>query len=233
MDASFVTTRLPIIDWLGTCWRGWLFDSLSIDRAPEDFFNCPGDPARALVRRLIAEELGVSPAEIDFQHDPHGRPSIELANGRALPAHFDLSVAHANGVWLVALGRSGRIGADVEVIRPEFDFAAIAKDHLLPAEQDYLISLPAHQRPTAFFSLWTAKEAALKAIGLGVAFGLDQIEIALDSSGTLQIRQINHTGTLAQGWRLAHRLLRIGDHPIAACVAYGVRRSEDAEAKSM
>ncbi|EQD33870.1 4'-phosphopantetheinyl transferase [mine drainage metagenome] len=51
---------------------------------------------------------------------------------------------------------------------------ALAQRHFTAAETDILHSLPEAERLQAFYALWTAKEAVLKAAGVGISYGLDQ-----------------------------------------------------------
>lgn len=59
------------------------------------------------------------------------------------------------------------------------DAEQIASRFFSPRERRCLLALPPEQRTEAFFNCWTRKEAYLKAVGLGLDDGLDQIEVSL------------------------------------------------------
>lgn len=65
-----------------------------------------------------------------------------------------------------------------------------------------LASLPEAIRGAAFLELWTAKEAVLKAVGRGIAFGLDRLHVASGGRHPV-LRWLD--GDNAQAWQL-HRV---------------------------
>jgi len=62
--------------------------------------------------------------------------------------------------------------------------------------------LPEPDRWYAMLKCWTAKEALLKAIGQGFAFGLDQIELGPVEGSEIKLLRLCGSETLAQGWHL-------------------------------
>lgn len=109
---------------------------------------------------------------------PYGKP--QLADGLV---EFNLS--HA-GRWVVCALANAAVGIDVEQLRP-FDLQ-LAWRFFHQRECAALAGLPAAAQHDYFFRLWTAKEAYMKALGLGfqrdmasfcVAPGADS-QVALD-----------------------------------------------------
>lgn len=135
----------------------------------------------------------------------YGKP--RLADGLV---EFNLS--HA-GRWVVCALANTAVGIDVEQVRP-FDLQ-LARRFFHPRECAALASLPAAAQHDYFFRLWTAKEAYMKALGLGfqrdmasfcVAPGA-HLQVALDDPlRDLQCHsrpfQLSHLD-LAPGYRLA------------------------------
>ena len=193
----------------------------------------PADPA-ALARQVISHYLNLPINSIHLAHDPHGRPYIQ--NHAA-----SLSIAHAGSVLAIALARHGRIGVDLERIDPNFDFAPIARDHFTPAENNWLNQLPPDQRPTNFARLWTAKEALLKALGLGLTLPMSQIEFAMEmksdfkpeiESGAnpeprLTLHRINQSPALAAGWQIITRNVSVSGEQFSVSVVLSVGESGD------
>jgi len=136
--------------------------------------------ARAAVRAVLASALGVEPATLNITRscsrcgDPvHGKPALEDA-----PLTFNAS--HSGDTALVAFGAPGHaIGVDVEAVRPRgSDLDALAARTLTPSE---LAAWRAHAddaRLPAFLSMWTAKEAVLKATGQGIVTDLRAVDAA-------------------------------------------------------
>jgi 4'-phosphopantetheinyl transferase len=131
--------------------------------------------AHAALRRALAEQIGQRPEALRFTRSAFGKPS--LADGPRL--HFSLS--HSQALGLVAIGRRGPLGVDVEVLRPVPDALELAGRHFTPAEQAALAALPAAEREHAFLVCWTRKEACLKAIGLGLIVPPDRFEVGIDA----------------------------------------------------
>jgi non-ribosomal peptide synthetase-like protein len=167
----------------------------------------PGDSGHDEVR-LFLDPCGAStsvPAELDgdlvlLGPDGLGRPRAQDGQGRP----WSLSVANAPGARALALAREGRVGVDLEALRPSSTLEAAA-DLFLPTERAWAGSLPAAQRWRVFLALWTAKEAVLKALGQGLGFGLDQVELGSDGRGGLRLQRLCGSETLARGWRIEHQ----------------------------
>lgn len=106
-----------------------------------------------------------------LQRDADGRP-------RCTPP-ADVSLSHS-GSWVgVALCPDGRVGIDVETVRdvsPSLSRRALSAQELSWLHQ----APPGRSRDQRFFRLWTAKEAFLKATGVGLAS--DPRSVTIDCS---------------------------------------------------
>lgn len=130
--------------------------------------------AHAGLRRALAEETGDRPDALHFRRSAFGKPSLVDSGPRV---HFSLS--HSLGLGLVAIGRRGPLGADVEMLRPVPDALALAEQHFTPQEAEALAALPEGRRDRAFLVCWTRKEACLKAIGLGLIVPPSRFEVGI------------------------------------------------------
>ena len=155
-------------------------------------FLDPGDASTPVTAELDGDLVLLSP-------DALGRPRARDGRGHPLA----ISVARAPGARLLALARHGRIGVDLEALRPSSTLEA-ASDLFLPTERAWAASLPEPLRWRALLALWTAKEAVLKALGQGLGFGLDQVELASDGRGGILLRRLCGSELLARGWRIEH-----------------------------
>ncbi len=73
------------------------------------------------------------------------------------------------------------VGIDVEAIEPARDWEAVARQFFHPNEQRAIESLSPSLRSHAIKTIWTCKEAVLKARGDGVGGGLESFEVILPS----------------------------------------------------
>lgn len=114
---------------------------------------------RALARDVLANQFGLASEAVTIDHDPRGRPLIATPPGTGL----HVSLATRAGVVALALAHHP-VGIDIERVDPagEPPFEA-----LHPDERQMLRDLLPPARPLAFARLWSAKEAYVKALGIG------------------------------------------------------------------
>ena len=120
---------------------------------------------RALALRLLAE-IGDGPWTIEA--DARGKP---LACG---PSTRYISIAHTGGVVVAAASTIGPIGIDIERRDPERDLNRLTLAAFGPAE----CAAVASHGVSAFYRIWTIREAISKATGDGMALvadGLDRV----------------------------------------------------------
>lgn len=128
--------------------------------------------AHGAMREILSSYLDCAPEAIRFETSAEGKPF--LANGSLA---FNLS--HSEGLALCAVAVSGQIGVDVERIRPVPDADEIVMKFFAPGEAREYLALPPQDRLRAFFSLWTRKEALVKAVGSGLRRPLDSFEVEM------------------------------------------------------
>ena len=149
--------------------------------------------------RLLAGYLGTAPDSLEIARDAHGKPHI------AVPGAADLQFneSHSGGSLIVALSRAQALGVDIEEGPRDRPWLALAKRFFAPAEFERLARLPSARLGVAFIELWSCKEAVLKALGRGIAFGLDRLRFAWDDDGHLDgLSEIAAEAGDASGWRV-------------------------------
>ena len=125
---------------------------------------------RWLVRRVLARRLGCTEAEVVLAIAEHGRPA--LAGGG-----IDFNLSHAGSLVVLALSAS-RVGIDVEATKRANDWRAIARRFFSTVEVAAIEAYPEAERRGAFFRVWVRKEAFVKALGAGIATGLDRFDVS-------------------------------------------------------
>lgn len=168
---------------------------------------------RAPLLRLLGAYLGREATAVHLVEGEHGRPA--LADASAL----DFNWSHSGHLALVAVARGIVPGADIERLRPRPRAWALAQRYFTPAEAAALSRLAPDEREVAFLRLWTAKEAVLKALGRGLAFGLHRLDIAYDGDAP-QLRALE--GDDPAHWQL--HALRAGDDCVATLAWRGEAR---------
>jgi 4'-phosphopantetheinyl transferase len=147
--------------------------------------------SRLLLRRELALHMQWPETTISFQR---------AANGRLVPAgetgwHFSLS--HAPGLVAVLVS-DAPCGVDIEQ-RRLVQVLAVARRYFAAAEVEWLEQLDEAERLPGFLRLWTLKEAAVKALGTGLANNMARLAFILEGDAprlatgemALQLRQLD------------------------------------------
>ncbi len=110
--------------------------------------------------------------------------------------HFNAS---DSGDTVVVAMAGQEIGVDVEGLRSLPNPDRLARRICTPDELEQLAELPEAEADAALLRLWTYKEAALKAVGLGLPGGLRNVEVDFRPGGPPQLRRLREHGN---GWSL-------------------------------
>ncbi len=120
--------------------------------------------SRGLRRKLLAGCTGRAPGELEFIEQPGMKPRL------ADPCGWDFNLSHAGDYVAVAAGR-GPVGIDLERMRPVREMASLVRRYFHTDECAAWEALADERREVAFFVLWSAREAAMKCAGMGLAKG--------------------------------------------------------------
>jgi len=125
--------------------------------------------ARAALRALLGQHLGVDPRSLRFVTGEHGKPA--LAGGEV-----EFNVSHSAGQVAIAISDSGAIGVDIESMKRSIDLLHLAERFFSPPEAENVRSASEGERAQRFFGYWTAKESVIKAAGGGLSIELRSFE---------------------------------------------------------
>ena len=150
---------------------------------------------RGLLRKCVGEYLHQQPETIVLAYTNRNRPVL------AQDDSIQFSISHTHDLVAVALTADARIGIDLEHIHPTPDLPELAERILSAQDLKTFQSLPRDEALTAFFRVWTRKEAYLKARGEGITEGLQEISVSL---GPEEISSVADTRdeSAATTWRL-------------------------------
>lgn len=141
--------------------------------------------ARALVRTSLSRFSDVDPAAWRFAQTAHGKP--EIVSPVPAGAALRFNVSHTPGLVACAVVRAHDIGIDVECLARSSATVGLARRFFSASEADSLAGLDPPLRPARFLSLWTLKEAYLKAKGFGLSLALDSLRAVAEDDGTLRV----------------------------------------------
>lgn len=159
----------------------------------------------ACKRLILSSYLQKEPQEIMFSVHEKGKPFLKNDL-------LTFNLSHTKSAAIIAVSHGREIGVDIEEIRNSADYLNIAKRFFHPEEYHQLINIQDVQKQRrTFFTLWTAKEALLKAKGDGITAGLNHFcvqfnlnhpgEIKHSDSGNIALTPLetpdNYVATLA------------------------------------
>ena len=134
---------------------------------------------RAVLRLLIASAAGSPPPNQLFSNGDEGAPLVvECADGGGLT----FSVSHSGHYSLFGFSKAGRIGVDIEAMRPVRQILDAAEYAFSRAEAEWLRSLPEDTALPAFIRTWTRKEAVIKSLGGSVAHDMHRFSVPLGAA---------------------------------------------------
>ncbi|HEX5038014.1 MAG TPA: 4'-phosphopantetheinyl transferase superfamily protein [bacterium] len=120
-----------------------------------------------LLRRALASRLAADPGSLVIERGAHGKPYL----GGAFRSGLAFNLSHSGDRLVIAIGKGRELGVDVELIRP-LESEALAERYFSKPESIVFRVTPPEKKEEAFFHYWTAKEAYLKAKGVGIGQGL-------------------------------------------------------------
>lgn len=138
--------------------------------------------AHALLRLSLSRYMRVDPADWTFGIGLNGQPFLQ--HGPAMPPLF-FSLSHTQGLVACVVSLDSACGVDVEIINPSRDIYALAREVFSETEIVGLGRCSACDAVDRFFTIWTLKEAYIKATGQGFSASLKQIAFEVDGPAPL------------------------------------------------
>jgi 4'-phosphopantetheinyl transferase len=153
---------------------------------------------RAVLRKILASYLRILPHEVAFTYTTCGQPGLD---GEPF-SDLKFSLAHSGDLVLVAVAQDWHIGVDVEWEREFADMTDIVCRYFSDEERLEFFALPAADQERAFYCGWTRKEAILKAIGQGIAFGVNHLTVTLDPNKPARLVSVHGRSMPVSPWSL-------------------------------
>ncbi len=154
--------------------------------------------ARARLRELLAERLGVRAHQVEFEYGAHGKPALSR---RFADSDVHFSISHCDDLATYAFSSGHPIGIDVEAVRVMTDADDLAARYFSRREHATYRTLNPCDKPLGFFNCWTRKEAFVKASGDGLSMPLDRFDVTLAPGEPARVLRVENTPG-DSGWRL-------------------------------
>lgn len=165
---------------------------------------------RALVRIALSRYRPISPEAWRFELNAYGKPAAKPDCG----LQFNLSNCPGLVVCLIAPGTE--VGVDVEPCERAEWIAKLAPEVFSASELAQLEALPDEEKPNRALSLWTLKEAYIKARGMGLQLPLAKFSFLFGGTEGIRLELDPSIGDEPERWRFC--LLERTGHRIAIMV---------------
>ncbi|WP_050607294.1 4'-phosphopantetheinyl transferase family protein [Clostridium niameyense] len=117
---------------------------------------------KVISKMLLSQYIGIKYSEIDIKIGTFGKPSLFIGANKD-NIHYNIS--HSGEFVVLTFTKLECIGIDIELIRNIDNFEEVALSCYTKEECNEIIK---NRDYKIFFKYWTAKEAYVKALGLGL-----------------------------------------------------------------
>jgi 4'-phosphopantetheinyl transferase len=192
----------------------WLLDDTFIESACRALADtlCPDERQRALgyrqerhrdrfvarrgvLRWLISGYLSCNPKSLRFSVTQFGKPILQWPD---VP-RFSFGVSHTDGMALLAFAWDCRVGVDIEQRIDGLDTPGIGRG-IFSATEEKMLDAARPDSAASLLSIWTRKEALLKALGTGLSGEPDAYTTEDDSLLGEGHWCASHHGADISGW---------------------------------
>jgi 4'-phosphopantetheinyl transferase len=126
------------------------------------------------LRHLLSSYTGLGASDLEFAPGS-GKPALGTPRARA---EIRFNMSHSGSVVVVAVAAGREVGVDVERIGLPIDIGEIARRCFCEAERTLLAGCAAYGMEEMFYTIWTRKEAYVKAVGGGMALDLTAVDVS-------------------------------------------------------
>lgn len=150
--------------------------------------------SRWLLRKVLGAYLQQAPQALVFNRTEKGKPYLASHS-----LQFNLS--HSGHWALLGLAHQMELGVDIEQTKDTRDLLGIAESYYHPDEFAQLQQQPANEQMRYFYRLWTLKEAVLKALGVGISAGLENLNFSLGEKISVKLSPALHQQSVTDKWQ--------------------------------
>jgi len=174
------------------------------ERRRADAFRLDGDRwaftiAHATLRRALARRFNRPARDWVFGREALGRPFV-LNPPTGRDPRFSLS--HTNGLIAVAVTEGAEVGVDVERTKAARADMDNLDGYLATEEAAAVRAASASERARLFFAFWTAREALLKARGVGLTLPMGCLALSLSPD---RVERLDPVLAPRGSWRIERR----------------------------
>lgn len=170
------------------------------ERARAERYRFEDDQRRSIVARgalriMLARRLQCDPKDLQFVEGPQGKPAL-------VDDALEFNVSHSGDRVAIAITEGTPVGIDIEVEQPRMtDLNQLARRYFSRIEADEVESQQGDAAMRLFFTIWTAKEAVIKAAGGGLSIDLAAFSVLPVTEEWREVTNLSGAAEL-DGWQV-------------------------------
>lgn len=165
---------------------------------------------RLLVRNALSRYFPTTPKGWQFQANNYGKPALHPDCG------LRFNVSHSTEMVFCLIGRDSEIGVDAEPLIRASEITSVRNEFLSTQERAQFEALPHEERANRAITLWTLKEAYVKARGFGFSLTLEKVSFIFEEQDKIRVDLDPSLNDDAANWRFC--LLDLMGHRVALAV---------------
>lgn len=135
---------------------------------------------RYFLKSVLALYLGINVNQVCLSEHKGGKPFL---GHNAYKCDITFNISHSGEHFVVAIGKENPVGVDVEKINTIAEIDAISKMIMTVVEYRRFCRLDENQKLQIFYQLWTRKESVVKALGAGLSYPIQELDVSNFTSG--------------------------------------------------
>lgn len=153
---------------------------------------------RGILKEILGQYLHLPADKVHLSYETLGKPRLTepLQN---LHPNLTFNLSHAHGLALYGITTTSYLGVDLEYRNRELSFDEIAHRFFSPTESQEIKQAEGVDKKIRFYTIWTKKEALLKALGMGLHAPLSQFTVSAELTKKDKLTQLSFDPN-AQTW---------------------------------
>ena len=129
--------------------------------------------SHSTLRQVLSHHTKTHPYDIEFFIGKYGKPYLK--NNQQ---NIEFNMSHSKDILCIVVTKDEEIGVDIEFKDSSINIEELQNLVFSTQETKYINSLESRaQKRDCFYNLWTLKESMVKAIGLGLSYPINQINL--------------------------------------------------------
>jgi len=132
--------------------------------------------SHGILRSILSYYIDQSPSSLELINNTYGKPFLKNSN-------IEFNMSHSRNMVCYVIAFNNKIGVDIEFYNTTIDMIGMLELVFTKKEVELIRSLDIDEQYKTFYKFWTKKEALVKAVGKGLYYPINTIEVIKLLSG--------------------------------------------------